>query len=53
LFQLLGDAISPAIVGAISDATYNLQLALTLVPTAIFIGGVIYFIAWKLYAFSY
>jgi sugar phosphate permease len=39
--HLLGDAVSPLIVGALSDA-FSLQQAITILPVAALIGGVIW-----------
>ena len=45
--HLLGDAISPAIVGKISDLTGSLPLALSLAPAAMAVGAVIWAVAWR------
>jgi hypothetical protein len=39
--HLLGDAVSPLIVGALSDA-FSLQQAITILPVAALIGGFIW-----------
>jgi fucose permease len=39
--HLLGDAISPLIVGALSDA-FSLQQAITILPVAVLVGGVVW-----------
>ena len=44
--HLLGDAISPPIIGAVSDATGSLPLALKIVPTTLGIGAVIWLWGW-------
>lgn len=45
--HLLGDAISPPIIGALSDATGNLPLAVALVPVGLAIGAAIWFWGWR------
>lgn len=45
--HLLGDAISPFIVGAISDATHNLLLAISVVPVTMVGGTLIWLYAWR------
>ena len=45
--HLFGDAISPPIIGAISDATGSLPAAVTLVPVAMGIGAVIWLFGWR------
>ena len=45
--HLLGDAISPPIIGAISDATANLPLAVGLVPVALAVGAAIWLWGWR------
>ncbi len=43
-----GDALSPALIGVVSDATgRNLPLALSLVPIALAIGAIIWTIGWR------
>lgn len=44
--HLLGDAISPPIVGAIADATGSLPLAVTLIPVALVAGAAVWGWAW-------
>ncbi|MDP9010401.1 MAG: MFS transporter [Pseudomonadota bacterium] len=39
--HLLGDALSPLIVGALSDA-FSLQQAITILPVAVFVGGFVW-----------
>eukprot|EP01129_Flabellula_baltica_P012446 TRINITY_DN5629_c0_g2_i1.p1 TRINITY_DN5629_c0_g2~~TRINITY_DN5629_c0_g2_i1.p1 ORF type:complete len:429 (-),score=68.29 TRINITY_DN5629_c0_g2_i1:63-1349(-) len=46
LIHILGDAISPTIVGYISDNT-NLQYALNAVPLSFFLAGVTWLVAWR------
>ncbi|MBL8920907.1 MAG: MFS transporter [Myxococcaceae bacterium] len=43
----LGDAISPPIIGTISDATGNLTGALVIVPITLAIGAVIWLWGWR------
>jgi len=45
--HFLGDAVSPFVVGAISDATGNLLLAMTLVPVALILGTGVWLFAWR------
>jgi MFS family permease len=45
--HLFGDAISPPIVGAISDATGNLPLAVSIIPVALLVGAVVWFWGWR------
>lgn len=46
--HLLGDVVSPPLIGAISDATDgNLALALALVPAFVVLGGVIWAVGWR------
>lgn len=45
--HLFGDAISPPIIGAISDATGNLPLGVSLVPFAMLFGACIWLIGWR------
>lgn len=44
--HLLGDAISPTIVGLVSDAIGNLQHALWLAPAALLAGAAVWLHAW-------
>lgn len=46
LIHLLGDAISPLIIGAISDATGSLRKAAIIVPFALFLGSVMWGLGW-------
>lgn len=48
LIHLLGDAVSPPIIGAISDATGDLPLALLTVPLALGVGASIWVAGWRL-----
>lgn len=41
------DAISPLIVGAISDFTSNLDLALSVIPISIGLGGFVFLFGWR------
>lgn len=43
----LGDAISPPIIGLMSDATGNLLGALTIVPVTLGLGGLVWLIGWR------
>ncbi len=45
--HLLGDAISPTLVGVIADATHSLPLAITMVPIALGVGCAIWMVAWR------
>ena len=45
--HLFGDAVSPFIVGAISDGTGNLTLAMTVVPITMIGGAVVWLYAWR------
>ncbi len=46
--HVLGDVLSPPLIGAISDATDgNLPLALALVPVFILLGGVVWAVGWR------
>jgi fucose permease len=45
--HLLGDAISPPIIGAISDATGDLTVALELVPVMLLAGGLVWAAGWR------
>ena len=46
LIHLLGDAISPSIVGVVSDHL-GLQHAIQLVPLALAVGALIWLYAWR------
>jgi len=48
LSHALGDAISPAIVGRISDATKSLWSAMLILPLAFLLGTVIWLCGWRL-----
>jgi MFS transporter, Spinster family, sphingosine-1-phosphate transporter len=39
--HLLGDALSPLMVGALSDA-FSLQRAITILPVAVLVGGFVW-----------
>lgn len=45
--HILGDAISPFIVGAIADATGRLRLGLGLIPLAMLLGVALWGVAWR------
>lgn len=45
--HILGDAISPPIVGAISDATGSLSTGLALVPITLAVGAAVWAWGWK------
>jgi MFS transporter, Spinster family, sphingosine-1-phosphate transporter len=45
--HLLGDAISPPIIGALSDATGNLPMAVALVPLSLAVGAAIWLWGWR------
>ena len=45
--HLLGDAISPPIIGTISDATGNLTLAVSIVPVTLALGAAAWAWGWK------
>jgi MFS transporter, Spinster family, sphingosine-1-phosphate transporter len=45
--HLFGDAISPPIIGAISDATGNLPLGVALVPVAMGVGSIVWLVGWR------
>ncbi len=45
--HLFGDAISPPIVGALSDATGNLPLAIAVIPVALLVGALIWLVGWR------
>lgn len=47
LIHLFGDALSPSIVGMISDATGNLILAISVVPVMLFLGTCVWLYAWR------
>jgi hypothetical protein len=48
MIHAFGDAVSPPIIGAISDATdKNLPLALVLVPIGLFVGAAVWLIGWR------
>lgn len=44
LIHLLGDAISPPIVGVIADTTGSLALGMTLVPVTLFAGALVWLV---------
>lgn len=45
--HLFGDVLSPPLIGAISDATGNLELALIMVPVTVLLGGIIWIYGWR------
>jgi MFS family permease len=45
--HILGDAISPPIIGAISDRTGNLVTGIALVPITMFLGAAIWMAGWR------
>jgi MFS family permease len=45
--HLFGDVMSPPLIGAVSDATRSLELALVMVPVAIALGAVVWLIGWR------
>ena len=47
MIHLLGDAISPTIIGVISDQTGNLMNGLLLVPVLMLVGAAVWGIGWK------
>ncbi|MBP7868292.1 MAG: MFS transporter [Acidobacteria bacterium] len=47
LIHILGDAVSPPIIGAISDLTGSLPLAMWLIPATMGLGTVIWAWAWR------
>ncbi len=42
-----GDALSPPLIGAISDATHNLTAALAMVPVALGVGALVWIVGWR------
>jgi len=45
--HLLGDVLSPPLIGLLSDATGNLEGALTMVPVALGVGAAIWLYGWR------
>lgn len=45
--HLLGDVLSPPLIGLVSDETGNLELALVMVPVAVAIGGAVWLFGWR------
>lgn len=45
--HLFGDAISPSVVGATSDLTGNLPLAISMVPVMLGVGALVWLRAWR------
>jgi hypothetical protein len=45
--HLAGDALSPSIIGLLSDASGRLDLALFIVPVAVAIGAAIWLSGWR------
>ncbi|MBT9560692.1 MAG: hypothetical protein IV100_32005, partial [Myxococcales bacterium] len=47
LIHVLGDAISPPIVGVISRVTGDLHLGLLLVPVTMLLSGIVWAVGWR------
>lgn len=47
MIHLLGDAISPLIIGRISDATGNLANGMALIPVMMLVGAMIWWYGWR------
>lgn len=45
--HLFGDVLSPPLIGLVSDATGNLELALVMVPIAVLVGGATWLYGWR------
>ena len=45
--HILGDAISPPIIGVISDTTGRLPLGMVLIPITVALGGLIWGVGWR------
>lgn len=45
--HLFGDVLSPPLIGMISDATGNLELALVMVPVTVALGGLVWISGWR------
>ncbi|MBL8911444.1 MAG: MFS transporter [Archangium sp.] len=45
--HLLGDVLSPPLIGAVSDATKSLETALIMVPIAVALGATVWLIGWR------
>ncbi|MCC6335434.1 MAG: MFS transporter [Myxococcales bacterium] len=45
--HLLGDVLSPPLIGLVSDRTGNLELALVMVPVAVLLGGLVWLVGWR------
>lgn len=45
--HLFGDVLSPPLIGMVSDATGDLELALIMVPVTVAIGGFIWLYGWR------
>ena len=45
--HLFGDVLSPPLIGVVSDATGNLELALVMVPIAVLVGGGAWLVGWR------
>ncbi|MEW5739759.1 MAG: MFS transporter [Myxococcota bacterium] len=45
--HLLGDVLSPPLIGLVSDHTGNLELALVMVPVTALLGGVVWLVGWR------
>lgn len=48
VIHMLGDAISPLIIGVVSDSTGSLKAAVLMIPVAIGIACVIWICGWRL-----
>ncbi|MEW6432029.1 MAG: MFS transporter [Myxococcota bacterium] len=45
--HLLGDVLSPPLIGLVSDETGSLELALVMVPVAVALGGAVWLFGWR------
>lgn len=45
--HILGDVLSPPLIGLVSDATGNLEAALVMVPVTVLLGGLIWLVGWR------
>lgn len=45
--HLLGDAISPFLIGVVSDATGSLETAMIMIPIAVGVGAAIWLVGWR------
>jgi MFS transporter, Spinster family, sphingosine-1-phosphate transporter len=48
MIHLCGDAISPPIIGALSDASGDLPLSLSVVPLTMGLGAVVWLVGWRM-----